>query len=195
MIRKAVIVLSCFLAVAVLMFGLISMKMDIIFRESEYIPTKVNPNKPWKLLDPSLGSNRDQPQACIGFCDGDFRIDYWAAIQETAQASRADGTKTSITQIWLPNRPLRPKINGLFFCYRDGWLHSVISNNTKPAYAAKLTVSSWALFVLFSVYPTIVFIRGPYRRYRRRKKGLCPICGYNLTGNVSGVCPECGKKI
>ena len=23
--------------------------------------------------------------------------------------------------------------------------------------------------------------------------GLCATCGYNLTGNVSGVCPECGK--
>lgn len=31
-------------------------------------------------------------------------------------------------------------------------------------------------------------------RYRRRlKKGLCTNCDYNLTGNVSGVCPECGN--
>ena len=26
----------------------------------------------------------------------------------------------------------------------------------------------------------------------RRAKGLCLHCGYDLTGNVSGVCPECG---
>jgi hypothetical protein len=25
--------------------------------------------------------------------------------------------------------------------------------------------------------------------------GHCPKCNYNLTGNVSGVCPECGEKI
>jgi hypothetical protein len=25
--------------------------------------------------------------------------------------------------------------------------------------------------------------------------GHCRKCGYNLTGNVSGVCPECGTKI
>ena len=25
--------------------------------------------------------------------------------------------------------------------------------------------------------------------------GQCPACGYDLTGNVSGVCPECGRKI
>ncbi len=29
-------------------------------------------------------------------------------------------------------------------------------------------------------------------RDRRPPKGHCPICGYDLTGNVSGVCPECG---
>ena len=51
------------------------------------------------------------------------------------------------------------------------------------------------LFVLFSIFPLYAFIRGPYRRYCRRKKGLCLKCGYNLTGNVSGVCPECGEKI
>ena len=29
------------------------------------------------------------------------------------------------------------------------------------------------------------------RRGRRPLSGHCP-CGYDLTGNVSGVCPECG---
>lgn len=27
---------------------------------------------------------------------------------------------------------------------------------------------------------------------KRSEKGRCPTCGYNLTGNTSGVCPECG---
>ena len=25
--------------------------------------------------------------------------------------------------------------------------------------------------------------------------GICPTCGYDLTGNTSGVCPECGTTI
>ncbi len=29
--------------------------------------------------------------------------------------------------------------------------------------------------------------------HRRILPGHCQSCGYNLTGNVSGVCPECGK--
>ena len=52
-----------------------------------------------------------------------------------------------------------------------------------------------AALVAFSIYPLIAFIRGPYRRYHRRKKGLCLKCGYDLTGNESGVCPECGTKV
>jgi hypothetical protein len=29
---------------------------------------------------------------------------------------------------------------------------------------------------------------------RRRSRGLCLACGYDLTANVSGTCPECGTR-
>jgi hypothetical protein len=32
-------------------------------------------------------------------------------------------------------------------------------------------------------------------RRSRRKRGLCVSCGYDLTGNVSGRCPECGERV
>ena len=56
----------------------------------------------------------------------------------------------------------------------------------------------WFLILLTLPYPIVIFVRGPYhryRRYRRRKKGLCLKCAYNLRGNVSGICPECGERI
>ena len=56
-------------------------------------------------------------------------------------------------------------------------------------------LSLWIPFVLFAAYPTIAWIRGPVRRWRRRQRSLCLTCGYDLTGNVSGVCPECGTPI
>jgi len=31
-------------------------------------------------------------------------------------------------------------------------------------------------------------------RWRRPQPGHCRQCGYNLTGNVSGTCPECGTS-
>lgn len=40
--------------------------------------------------------------------------------------------------------------------------------------------------------PLAVLALRTTRRYRRRKRGLCLTCGYDLTGNTSGVCPECG---
>ena len=30
---------------------------------------------------------------------------------------------------------------------------------------------------------------------KRYPAHCCPQCGYNLTGNVSGVCPECGEAV
>ena len=30
---------------------------------------------------------------------------------------------------------------------------------------------------------------------RRIRSGLCPACDYDLTGNVSGTCPECGTEV
>ena len=49
------------------------------------------------------------------------------------------------------------------------------------------------LILLFASYPALAFIRGPLRRWRRQRKGLCLRCGYNLEGNVSGTCSECGE--
>jgi len=61
--------------------------------------------------------------------------------------------------------------------------------------SAEVTAPLWAPFILLATYPTIVFYRGPMRRWRRRRRGLCLKCGYDLTGNESGVCPECGSEI
>ena len=33
------------------------------------------------------------------------------------------------------------------------------------------------------------------RQLRRWQRGECVHCGYDLTGNASGTCPECGSKI
>lgn len=48
----------------------------------------------------------------------------------------------------------------------------------------------WIPFLLVAV-PTAVF----FRRDRRIPPGCCQSCGYDLRGNVSRVCPECGKRV
>jgi len=52
-------------------------------------------------------------------------------------------------------------------------------------------VPFWAVCGLAALPPALLLRRRHVLR-RRRSAGLCPVCGYNLTGNVSGVCPECG---
>ena len=47
------------------------------------------------------------------------------------------------------------------------------------------------LFVLFAILPGVWSVR--VCRTWRRVEGHCTSCGYNLTGNTSGACPECGS--
>ena len=48
----------------------------------------------------------------------------------------------------------------------------------------------WLLMIAFSVLPALAAWR--LWRARRSSSGACGFCGYDLTGNTSGVCPECG---
>ena len=54
-----------------------------------------------------------------------------------------------------------------------------------------LVCPDWSLVLLGALLPAARFV-GRRVRHHRQKAGKCPACGYDLTGNVSGVCPECG---
>ena len=59
-----------------------------------------------------------------------------------------------------------------------------------------VSVSCWFLCTLTAFLPAIWLWR--YRRHRRvAEDGMphCAKCDYNLTGNVSGICPECGTAV
>jgi hypothetical protein len=66
------------------------------------------------------------------------------------------------------------------------------------AYTRRLDFGGWlpcTLFVLLAGLRVALWLRGPYRRHYRRRHNLCLTCGYNLTGNTSGRCPECGTAV
>lgn len=52
------------------------------------------------------------------------------------------------------------------------------------------------------IFPTLLIVSAPFlffayqrrRRARRRKWHECLTCNYDLTGNTSGTCPECGQS-
>jgi hypothetical protein len=52
----------------------------------------------------------------------------------------------------------------------------------------------WPLNIVLMILIFAV-LRKPIRRRARIKNACCPDCGYNLQGNTSGTCPECGMAI
>lgn len=56
----------------------------------------------------------------------------------------------------------------------------------------------WFPFVpagLLACWPLFCTGRGLIRLCRRRQHNHCRRCNYDLTGNISGTCPECGKPV
>jgi hypothetical protein len=61
----------------------------------------------------------------------------------------------------------------------------------------------WVAIPLYALIPMVVLFVSRRREIRRslwvylntHDEATCVTCGYNLTGNVSGVCPECGTSI
>jgi hypothetical protein len=51
----------------------------------------------------------------------------------------------------------------------------------------------WLPCLITAIAPAI-WLWARLARSRRRRRGLCLSCGYDLTGNESGTCPECGAR-
>jgi hypothetical protein len=53
----------------------------------------------------------------------------------------------------------------------------------------------WSLVALTAMLPVVRGFRMVRRRRNARPVGHCRVCDYDLRGNVSGVCPECGSRV
>lgn len=72
---------------------------------------------------------------------------------------------------------------------------SVIESLTRPEPGLRtLEIGAIALYVIVFIV-TLVRRWDRWRWQRRYPRGHCQFCGYNLTGNTSGTCPECGTTI
>jgi hypothetical protein len=58
-------------------------------------------------------------------------------------------------------------------------------------------VRTWVYLpvALLLAYPAFAVGRDRWKVYRRPKEGFCQQCAYDLTGNTTGVCPECGAPV
>jgi hypothetical protein len=57
-----------------------------------------------------------------------------------------------------------------------------------------VVIPLWTLTLLTFAPPLAVWLKAAVHR-RRERRGQCPTCEYDLAGNVSGVCPECGMVV
>ena len=57
------------------------------------------------------------------------------------------------------------------------------------AYPQAAIIPLWVVWIT-ALLPTAVLW---WLNRSRHREGCCQCCGYNLTGNVSGRCPECGR--
>ena len=99
---------------------------------------------------------------------------------------------------WMP--PFPPPYSGGFWVQRSAFVYwkperrRVAPMGTAPGgHVAYLTsVPLWLPLAALALPTMFLIVRDRRRRFGR---GHCRKCGYDLTGNVSGVCPECGKRV
>jgi hypothetical protein len=96
---------------------------------------------------------------------------------------------------WGSGTVVRPApINEKIYWWRGvqySWTHWSFGRDHTTQRQAWLPL--WLLSVLLLVLPLFRAI-GWLRRHRRNRHQQCVSCGYDLTANTSGACPECGTR-
>lgn len=84
--------------------------------------------------------------------------------------------------------------------FLSGSMAVVIRYEMDPSYRASWriswateAISWWVVATFIAIVIGLLFL--PFRVPRKTIPGCCAKCRYDLTGNVSGACPECGTKI
>jgi hypothetical protein len=125
---------------------------------------------------------------------GSLLTSYWDGVcwQWGSYEPLVDLWDGAIVVMWWPDRlPDDQKTDALFgalFDLMDASLWLPKARTDGPI--RFLTVPLWLPLLLVAV-PTALL----WWRDRRFPAGHCQHCGYNLTGNVSGRCPECGQAV
>ena len=121
----------------------------------------------------------------------------WQSASKNYGGVAFDG---AVGVFWVPSNPLqivnpspagwavdvlRPSWSGTLY----GWSQAALLPKSGWNLPARyVSVPLWLAFLLVML-PTAVL----WRRSRGSEPGLCSFCGYDLTGNISGRCPECGE--
>lgn len=105
-----------------------------------------------------------------------------------------DEVQTRVPRLHLARTKCDPAPLGLLLAgHWSYWSHEARVSDGR-LYVATIGVPLWSAVAAFLILPAVaavVIVRGK----PRQRDGLCARCSYDLTGNVSGVCPECGTPV
>ncbi len=96
-------------------------------------------------------------------------------VMELAGSPRSEGLGKDL--IWLGLRTWRPTMN----------------SGVPSLAGSSYLIVPWPLFVL--IFGTMLHILWRKEQQRQDESRLCEQCGYNLIGNISGICSECGTTV
>ncbi len=96
---------------------------------------------------------------------------------------------------WSPGRPAEHwRVSSTLDHFRHilpSIRHAPSRVNKPPLMTTRYCVPLWIILLVIGIPTAWLW----YRDRRRYPPGHCQRCGYDLTGNVSGRCPECGEGI
>ena len=120
----------------------------------------------------------------IGTMDMGYALPGW---QHTSRPATNWRSVEALLDSSLPNRDVR--LGGV------RWFSGIV-DDMHGGRATLLILPHATAAAVFAIVPLIALARA--QRARRRAARIahsrCPACSYDLTGNVSGVCPECGRR-
>ena len=123
-----------------------------------------------------------------GYALGGYRISWADSVGARGIVIGGGGVQYS-SSIWSryrdPNERGFSIRQGGTFWNRRAWWPPILTFRGKILFSIRIPL--WSL-LLGTAVPTALL----WRLDRRPLPGHCP-CGYDLRGNVSGTCPECGR--
>ena len=156
----------------------------------------------WSALDYAWVAARPAPttHGYLGFVHFGFRLGYGGVyLERVFHESRNRAYLESLCQSGavretsdtrgLPFLPTQTRFG--FGFHRENW-----NDSLRRYRLISVIIPLWCLILPTAVMPLYRWTR-PIREAWRRDPipGMCRHCNYNLTGNVSGVCPECGTPV
>ncbi|HVP13333.1 MAG TPA: hypothetical protein VMV94_19320 [Phycisphaerae bacterium] len=118
-----------------------------------------------------------------------WRITWWLLLLCGAAA----GYALSFLIVIPASKTLRfagfPFILSMLHSESGNWV-DLVTDRTIRLSCAVGNMLIWA-----TLFTLPLALRFGFFRPRRRSRGKCQACGYDLTSNISGRCPECGLEI